>query len=85
MEHSTFTPVGESAAAVVSAARAAMDANMRRDWIAHAMGCRRRACEYRRWALEYPADHPKRGRYLAEARNQIQKAREAIKQARKLS
>ena len=27
-----------------------------RDWLLHAQGCRRRAWEYKRWALEYEAD-----------------------------
>lgn len=58
----------------------AFNERMMRDWLAHAQGCRRRAHEYRRWALEYEAagNLEKYRRYRKQSDRQWRMARDAL-------
>ena len=53
-------------------------------WIAHAFGSRRRAHEYRRWALEYPVASDAYERWKKQSDRQWQNAKGALDKARQL-
>ena len=53
------------------------------DWLAHARGCKRRAHEYRRWAMEdEAAGRPRAARYRKAAADSWRQAWNAIKSAK---
>lgn len=55
------------------------------DWLAHAHGCRRRAHEYKRWALEYElaGNLPKYRHYREQSDESWARAKDAMVHARR--
>jgi hypothetical protein len=53
-----------------------------RDWLEHAKGNRRRAHEYRRWAMEYEPGSPRYEHYRKVANRSWRMAWEAISEAK---